>query len=529
MTSAHEATLDSKDPVRRAMIAKLNKGSVCVRDYQTEHCLKLIQILEKHRGYLDTSKMGLGKTYITIAVAMYYNSPILVIGPKGAEAVWNSAIKETGTKMVEFITKDALRSRKGYQPKHGYLHRDDSGRGTVFTVTEKFRDFVNGGGFVVIDECQAIRNSTSDQHRAAKTLINYLVYEGGTSRFALLSASPLSEVSQIISFLRTIGYIRSKKLYTKDRSGSVVLKGLQELITVCRSMNALKTEEIVESVRYYNARTTKELARDLFSGVVKYHISSAVVPPKINIRVDQKNGYYKINEANRKAFLESLKDMEALARYERGTSSEVKKAAFSRACIVKNNIITQRRKTELLKAPIFSRLARTTLTEQSTSKVIVAVHYLDTLDALKESLKDFNPIVLQGSVKGKDPKTGEDRRDMLVREFQTNPKRRLIIAIVKVIAVSISLHDTIGNEPRFMYLSPSYELLQMYQASGRIVRDGKETKSDATIRFVYVKDGELETEIYDALTRKSKTLKDSLIRAEDIVLPGDYETYTEGI
>ena len=525
---ARRAMIDLKDPARRAMISKLNKGSVCVRDYQTEHCLNLIQILKKHRGYLDTSKMGLGKTYITIAVAMYYDSPLLVIGPKGAEAVWRSAVKETGAKMVEFITKDALRSRKGYQPKHGYLVRDDSGRGTVFTVTKKFSNFLNGGGFIVIDECQAIRNSTSDQHKAAKALINHLVYEGGTSRFALLSASPLTEVSQIISFLRTIGYIRSKKLYTKDRSGSIVLKGLEELITVCKSMNAPRTEKIVESVRYYNARTTKELVRDLFSGVVKHYISSAVVPPKINIRVDQKNGYYKINKANRKAFLDSLKDMEVVARYERGTSSETN-GAFSRACIVKNNIITQRRKTELLKAPIFSRLARTTLMEQSTSKVIIAVHYLDTLDTLKESLKEFNPIVLQGSVKGKDPKTGEERRDMLVREFQTNPKRRLIIAIVKVIAVSISLHDTIGNEPRFMYLSPSYELLQMYQATGRIVRDGKETKSDATIRFVYVKDGELEMEIYDALTRKSKTLKDSLVRADDIILPGDYEDYKEGI
>jgi len=160
-------------------------------------------------------------------------------------------------------------------------------------------------------------------------------------------------------------------------------------------------------------------------------------------------------------------------------------------------------------------------------KVIVGVHYLDTLNVLKDSLKDFSPIILQGSVKGKDARTGEDKRSCLVREFQTNPKKRLIIAIVKVISVSISLHDTVGDAPRIMYLSPSYELLQMYQATGRILRDGDSTKSDATIRFVYLQGGELETAIMNALARKSIVLKDTLIRSDDIRLPGDYETYVE--
>ena len=115
----------------------------------------------------------------------------------------------------------------------------------------------------------------------------------------------------------------------------------------------------------------------------------------------------------------------------------------------------------------------------------------------------------------------------MVREFQTNPKKRLIIAIVKVISVSISLHDTVGNAPRIMYLSPSYEVLQMYQTTGRIVRDGDSTKSDATIRFVYLQGGELETAIFNALARKSVILKDTLIRSQDISFPGDYDTYVE--
>ena len=263
------------------------------------------------------------------------------------------------------------------------------------------------------------------------------------------------------------------------------------------------------------------MVRKFFCEIIKYHISSAAVPPVVKVNVDQKNGYYKTDEKTRKDFIQTLRGLEVVAKYKRDTK------VADRQQLVKTNIISKRRKTELIKAPTFARLALESLTSNPTCKVIIGVHYLDTLDVLKDSLKDFSPIVLQGSVKGKDPKTGEDKRSVLVREFQTNPKKRLIIAIVKVISVSISLHDTIGNAPRIMYLSPSYELLQMYQATGRIIRDGDSTKSDATIRFVYLLGGELEEEIYHALARKSVILKDSLIRSEDIRLPGDFERYTE--
>ena len=508
---------------RDAILAKLNRGVVCMRDYQIEHCIELVRILFVHRGCLDTSNTGSGKTWSTIAVAMYYGCPIIVIGPKSSNGVWNYAASVTGVKMV-FITKDALRSRKGHQPKHGYLDRDDTGRKTVFTPTKKFKDFVEKGGFVVIDECQSVRNSSSDQHKAARALLNYLVGQHTKSRFMLLSATPLNEVAQIVNLLRMVGYIDAPRLFRRDRSGSVIIEGegLGQLKKVCMDMDAAKTEEIVQSIDYYNTHTAKEMVHRLFRDVIKYHISSAVVPPKIAIHVDRKNGYYNADAKTQKAFTQSLKNMKLITHYEESTST-----ADRRKLVGPNNIITQRRKTELIKASVFSRIAKEQLLKDPTCKVIVGVHYLDTLEVLKDALKKFDPIVLQGSVKGKDPKTGEDKRDVLIRRFQTDPESRLILAIVKVIAESISLHDTVGDAPRFTFLSPSYELLLMHQACGRTVRDGDNTKSDVTIRFVYLKNGELETEIYAALARKSGTLKDALIRGEDVVLPSDFEVYRE--
>lgn len=512
---------------KNRIISRLKRGTVIVRDYQMEHLVQLIQILESNLCYLDTSKTGLGKTYMTIAVAMYYKKKMLVIGPKNSEGVWKEAIKASGAKMVDFISKDALRSREGIQPKHGYLERYEDGRKTQFIITKKFENFVSEGGFLVIDECHHVRNMTSDQHKAVRALTNYIAWGSkSTSRFALLSATPLSKIDQIISLMRIMGFIRSDKLFKKNKDGSIVLEGLQDLADISRSIDPVTTSKIMNNVCTYNSRIAKDIVKDLFSEVVKYKISSAVKPPKIEISVDQKNGYYYLDHSIRKKFFESLGHLEVASKYDRITGQIIDKTK-SLGFKSKYNVITERRRIEMYKVPIFDRLARKTLESDKNHKVIIGVHFLDTLDILKDSLREYNPIILKGDVTGKDPISGVLRRDLLVNQFQNDPEKRIIIAILKVISESISLHDTVGNKPRFKFFSPCFDLLEMHQACGRAVRDGKSTKSNVVIRFVYVRDGEIERHIYNALALKSQILKDSLVCLDGVYLPSDFEDFEE--
>lgn len=507
--------------------SRLNRGTISVRDYQLDHVVRLIQILQSSLCYLDTSKTGLGKTYMTIAVAMYYKKKMMVIGPKNSEGVWRNAVKASGAKMVDFISKDALRSRDGIQPKHGYLERYNDGRETQFLVTDKFKSFVDKGGFLVIDECHHVRNMTSDQHRAVRALTSYIAWEvKSTSRFALLSATPLSKIDQIISMMRIMGYIRSEKLFKKHRDGSVILYGLQDLVDVCNAIDSDKTSGILDKVLFYNSRVAKQIVRKLFREVIKNHVSSAVKPPEISILVDQKNGYYNLDDKLRNRFFESLEHLELASKYDRITGI-IKEDCLIKSPKPKYNVITERRKIEMYKVPIFDRLARETLSADKNNKVIIGVHFLDTLEVLEDSLREYDPIILKGSVNGKDKKSGMLRRDLLVNQFQNDPEKRVIIAILRVISESISLHDTSGDKPRFKFFSPSFDLLEMYQACGRAVRDGKSTKSNVVIRFVYVKEGEIERHIYDALARKSEILKDTLVCLDGVHLPSDFEDYEE--
>lgn len=516
----------SRNP-EKGIRARLSRGTISVRDYQLDHVVRLIQILQSNLCYLDTSKTGLGKTYMTIAVAMYYKKKMMVVGPKNSEGVWRSAVSTSGAKMIDFISKDALRSRDGIQPKHGYLERYDDGRETQFVVTKKFKSFVDEGGFLVIDECHHVRNMTSDQHRAVRALTNYIAWGvKSTSRFALLSATPLSKIDQIVSLMRIMGYIRSEKLFKKHRDGSIILDGLQDLVDVCSVINPHTTSDILDEVRFYNSQVAKRVVRELFSEVVKHHVSSAVKPPKISISVDQKNGYYRLDGKLRNQFFESLEHLELASKYDRVTGI-IKGDCLPTSLKLKYNVITERRKIEMYKVPIFDRLARETLNADKNNKVIVGVHFLDTLEVLKDSLREYNPIILKGSVSGKDRESGMLRRDLLVSQFQNDPEKRVIIAILRVISESISLHDTSGDKPRFKFFSPSFDLLEMHQACGRAVRDGKSTKSNVVIRFVYVKEGEIERHIYDALARKSEILKDALVCLDGVHLPSDFDDFEE--
>ena len=94
--------------------------------------------------------------------------------------------------------------------------------------------------------------------------------------------------------------------------------------------------------------------------------------------------------------------------------------------------------------------------------------------------------------------------------------------------VGISLHDTVGNAPRFMLISPSHKLLEIIQAASRIYRDG--TMSNAYVRVFYGKGNVgAEISILQALARKTTILKGVIDEHLNdlLLLPGEYPTEEE--
>ena len=126
--------------------------------------------------------------------------------------------------------------------------------------------------------------------------------------------------------------------------------------------------------------------------------------------------------------------------------------------------IRARQKVELLKVPLFVELTEDLI--EDGNSVVIMVNFRDTITALAKKLK--TNCIIWGDNKG------SERQDN-IDNFQSDESRVIIVNIVAG-GVGVSLHDTIGNHPRVLLISPNDSALVLRQAFGRIHRTGAKTK-----------------------------------------------------
>jgi superfamily II DNA or RNA helicase len=61
--------------------------------YQIDHTLNLITILNKNNSALDASDTGTGKTYCAIATCKHFNLDPIIVCPKSVISSWNKVCK----------------------------------------------------------------------------------------------------------------------------------------------------------------------------------------------------------------------------------------------------------------------------------------------------------------------------------------------------------------------------------------------------------------------------------------------------
>ncbi len=176
---------------------------------------------------------------------------------------------------------------------------------------------------------------------------------------------------------------------------------------------------------------------------------------------------------------------------------------------------------ESAKIEIMMNQTEKILKQDSNSKVVIFVSFMGSVELLSNYFESYNPIILTGSV-------SKYKRQALISLFQEpNNKHRLFIGNLKVCSSGISLDDQFGQFPRFVFISPSYTIDHLHQATKRVFR--AKTMSNAVVRFVYGKTQEdyllLENSILKSLSRKTNVFKTILpTQVEDgEVFPGDYE------
>lgn len=491
-----------------------------IKERQVEHFKRVLDILNRFYFYVDGSEMGTGKTYIAAGVALTLQLPVIVVCPKQVKQVWRDVFTTYGVPTYQLpetggvMTYDALRSRKGYQPKHGLLIRDDTGEGTQFYPTSLFVNLLQAGVLVIFDECQKLKN-TSDQHKAVKALVRQFYAVGGKSRVAFLTGTMLDKPEHAVNFLRMVGFITSRNLYSKVR-GEVRQEGINDLHQWAARIDSEATSEFI-AMHPFEATRKKatDYAFDLFETVIKPGVMS--IMPSLKFDKDIKNGYYTLPPEDEREYRAAINDLAGAVQYNaRSDTVVMTKENMGSVTLALKRIQHAKKRgmarvaREILNTPQYDAQGN-----QLCPKVILFANYYEVIDYLLEELSEFNPVELTGRM------TSERKRNANVAAFQAPTSEcRILIGNPLVGGLGINLHDTTGYFPREEYIMPDYRVMDTHQAAYRVYRDG--VVGTAKVRMFYGLSGAKETSVLSAIARKGEVMQ-RVHREQGAKFPNEYE------
>lgn len=482
--------------------------------HQVEHVRKVHSILDSYRFALDTSKMGLGKTYVACKIAADRGLRLCVVCPVTLISKWQRVAQEWGL-LVVTISYARLRG-KGSEGAVGgpvgseWLYRS----GRQFLARETFLDMVRDGCLLVGDEAQGLKNS-SDQACAFSALCQPIkaAPAGSGSRILLLSATPFDKQGHVMNLLQIALVSASRDMYHyfKDSfgAGALLLTGAHEVVTACRRHDSVATDRIMRTMPRSTAAHIPRLLYTLFIDILAPHVSTYMVTPTAEALPPPavRSAFYHISGALLEQYMSGVSQLHKSVDLleEGGDPPDWRGITYGLQTI------------ELAKCDAVARHAARVLSEHPAAKVIIGLNYHASISTVVAALRGAHPVlVLTGQVK-------QEARAPLLDRFQaSNTEHRLLVCNMAVMEVGIDLDDKDGGFPRTCLYSPHYRATGLHQAIGRVHRT--DTRSSATVHIVYGPRECAESSVLAALTRKTRILKETLPGqvADGTVFPGDY-------
>ncbi|MEO7041430.1 MAG: DEAD/DEAH box helicase [Gemmatimonadaceae bacterium] len=84
----------------------LRVGDITLHPHQTSAFGRIQETLSKHNGALLCDEVGLGKTYVALALASSYDA-VAIVAPAALREMWRGALKATGV-VAEFVSMESL-------------------------------------------------------------------------------------------------------------------------------------------------------------------------------------------------------------------------------------------------------------------------------------------------------------------------------------------------------------------------------------------------------------------------------------
>jgi superfamily II DNA or RNA helicase len=432
---------------------------------QEVHVGRLVAGLEANQAVIDSSETGVGKTICAIhtAARMGEHNHILVVCPKAVIPQWEREIKEAGITHAAVVNWEKLRAGNTVWGKW---------EGQTFVYDP-------GLDIIIFDEAQKAKAPDSKNAMMVRDAV-----ENGHTKVMLLSAtlanSPLEmraafHVLGLCKWKGFYGYIRRFLHCTKNMWGALEFTGGDEDLDMMR--------EAIYG-RGKGSRITREELRGFFG-------DNEVVKEPIDFGDDGE--IQKLYDAMEAELLE----LEQSSADDKPSPLTVQLRA--------------RQSAELLKVPYMVEAVRDLVDEGQ--HVAVFVNFRATLETLREKLG--TTCAIYG---GQTP----SERQECIDKFQSGAEK-IIVVMISAGGVGLSLHDTVGGQPRTTLISPSWDEKETIQALGRCYRAGGKTP---VLQKILIASGTVEEKVAQALGKKTARVeklndaKDFLNEPEQAVSKG---------
>ena len=517
--------------------------------HQLEHVARIKAYLEKFHFAIDLSPLGTGKTYTAAKIFQegHYRH-IVTISPLSVKTKWVQVDREYRLQCRSNLTYGEIAGKRFSSPKCGFLVRNDytvdmpQENGMIrsvdkynFTTTDMFRELVEEGVLLVLDEFQQIKNDCA-QTEACETLILDIFENfkrGGNSRVMLLSGSPIDKECQSVRLFKTLGIMRHPKIVSGHQ-----FAGINEIVRYLHDAFRTRSSQkgnlyiLQTSTRYIRdggngvyhqyAWGAQRYTFELFVNVVKPKATSAMDPLRSDdgIVLNKFNGYFHVNEeANLEKMRSAIDGLNELRELQTRLRTEAPVAGTGATII--RQMMRLLIVVETSKIDTFVRLTRMQLDANPCKKVVIGVNFLDTIGDLTTLLAEYNPLIFDGS------KTMKQRIDILAKFQAPSTEHRLLIGNTSVLSSGIDLDDKDGGYPRVCYVSPNFKTIDIYQLGHRFKR-GLDTRSSTDIYMVY-SDNRSERHVIEALSHKGEIMKRVTLEQSlaGVVFPCDYVEFVE--
>ena len=402
---------------------------------------QLTRALSRSRGAVDASDVGTGKTYVALFTAKNLGLPVAIVCPKSLIPTWRAACEATGVVPLFIVSYDKAVSGFEY--------------GKWLNSTVYVWGFTEPT-LLIADEAHRLRHYRTRTCKMFEAGANL----GAKFKLLALSATLAENPMHFKALGRWLDMFPRGQFWPWTQQNGVVRDGFGWGFT--------KVPEFQEDC-------LRRLHASLF-------------PHKgVRVRVkDIPNFPQQVIE-----FLPVEISPAAAKRVEKEVAELRLKATEDKAFPIVE-LLRTRQELELLKADTFIEQASDIVDDGCA--VVIFLEFLQSIEAVAEGLKKYQPLVMVGEVDAED-------REAIVKQFQNNEKR-IIILQSRVGGVGLSLHDLHGT-PRVSLISPSYSATTFKQVLGRIRRAGG--KSPVIQKIVYIP-ASVESQVIKSVKAKIKNL-----------------------